>query len=1251
MLSIVIVVLLVVVFIITFVVPLARRKVEGFRSERDSMIQVGRRTYNDLGISLDPILPTFAVASTDLDNTNLTNAQYLNKFNSLTNKKNIDIQHALVSPTIDPTIQSTTNIGLSRDIVENQLPLPNDLLLKARFCEKNLKGRSSCSQLDDPKYAECGVCIDAGTRFNGGNPDTFIGGLLSLKQDRDEAYDDASGKNPAFYPSLGKCPPGMFYVDSASCKKAVNQINCKEIGQTGGFQGGRTKEGLKIPTVSCAQAPVADEFVYQPENRKYDVNLRFLAPFGTGLNIAVVTHVPTKRTFRAQGNGGEEFTLLIRGVQEQDQVDILVAQEVPHRPNGKAEVFQAIIPTSANSLYKIPKDAGPKICERIGTQIATNGQVANAYVTGLQSRYCGRVADKDESVYAIQSGIPPFSLVGNRSQSGFCDAAMEAQGVGVWCYGFKPTKSTNTTIINTVINDFFQSFGTDAQPAQDSSIYSQYSTPESNDPPGVSQRAILIQWEMVGSKNRIVSFQPTITEVNGMSLKTNRNTLRMFGPFSKSSLIRGPAWNSKSTMQKSQFWFWSNISKSTTATFSAIVPAYLADPYYADDTARVPIGPLISNPVSANLLKTSPCFADNQAPGKYSISCLLDLFHGAGGDSTKGTLAKKDGGLVQLNKYGDLSDISAYLDNLYITATSGKDSNGNVISFDMKTRIAAMNDAAMKLFGFNITNPCEDLVDNPDGSVGLIPKPMGNVTADCLQYLWLNNGSDEDRKPGTPAKGLTYKGTYTSIADRFSGLRNNESVPKKRDQYPFQACQTGGSMAPIKNGQVDQKVVSKLTNMGSLQAVQNYFNDIQKSANYGTDPDIQATAVQQCYGIKQAKKPTCGVLARFVRIDASDQHPGENCIQISQLAVFDNNGVNVALNKPTNGSSPSYQPESNSGNAVDGVMAPRAYPKEYHSGVGPNSTGNPRNCGDNYFWIVDLQQDYDITKVVYYNRSDCCSHRARGMKLKLLDASQNVIVQKIFPNGNQIIPFDFTNPNASADCNINSSATEPPSLSIAGPFSQVIVNGVTYYLITGNATVTTSGQANVNYFAVGGGGGAGNRNGGGAGGLQTNVSGIAAFRSQFINLPLVLSPGKKYAVSIGAGGGGSRQQNGGNTTFTGDSITPIVAIGGAYGGATGQYCSAPNGGCGGGGGGCASVGTQGGSTNGPNGSPITNSGAGIGGAPADYWLGGPGISYIDRIYGAGSPDAKISYNAPANSGNGGSSGGAGGSGIFILSIP
>jgi Alpha-L-arabinofuranosidase B (ABFB) domain len=889
MLSTVIVVLLVVVFIITFIIPFARKKTEGFAgyntymgkyiSERKDMITNGNRQYNALGASLDPILPTFAVGPADIDNNvKLTIPQYLQQFNNLTNNANKVLTKSLANPDIAPTTASPTNMGPKPLGIKLQLPPPNDLLIKARQCETELKTRDSCSKLDDPTYSSCGICIDEGTKFNGDSPNTFIGGLLSLVSDRNEApVDNATGK-PIYQPTIGKCPPGMFYVDSASCKKAVNQLNCTEIGNTGGFQGGKTKEGRKIPDVSCAQAPVPDIYLYQPPNEPYDVTLRFLSPFGTGITQAIVTHVRSKRTFKADNDGkpGQEFTLVLRGVKEQDQVDIMIIQEQPHRPNGKPEVFQVLTKSRiTNNIFDtIDKNTATELCKRIGTQLATNANISKAHPKGLQSGHCGRYVDSDYSLYSIQSGQKGFGIIGQNPQYTFCDKDMEKRGVGAWCYGYKPTKSVNITI-PTYINSFFESFEDRAQPAQGVSLYSEYSDSVSNNPPGLSERGILIQWEMSDSQNRTVSFMPTMTMVGPNNLKTNPSALRLLGPYAKSSLIRGPAWSSKSSMQKNQFWFWSSARTSQTAIFTALVPGYLENPYYEDDLQNAPLGPLITNPSTMELLKTSPCFADGQEAGSYSAACLLTLFEGAGGDASKGTLATENGGLVQLNNYGDLSSISEYLSGLYITATSGKDSNGNVISFDMNTRIAAMNDAAMKMFGFKITNPCEDLVDNADGSVGLTAKPMTNVTADCLQYLWLNNQSDQDRSPYSPASGALFTNTYTSIADRFSGLRYNESTPDRRNKYPFQACQLGGSMAPLKNGEPDRMVIGKLTSMDSLQTVQNFFNGIQKAANYGKDQKAQAIAIDQCYGIKQAKGKGLGYGCTLIM--PSSVMPGVTC--------------------------------------------------------------------------------------------------------------------------------------------------------------------------------------------------------------------------------------------------------------------------------------------------------------------------------------------------------------------------------------
>jgi len=868
MLSTLIVVLLVVIFIITFVVPLAKQKsgTEGFATfstnpsvqsqmsnyagQRNRMIDFGNRQYNRLGSSLDPLLPSFAVAPTGIDlDHNMSESDYLRIFNRETDAANKTIFSALANPDFMPSDSSSTNLGAKPIKATDKLPAANDIILQARKCESKLNGRDSCSMLDDPKYSNCGVCIDAGTQYDGSNDGSFIGGLLSLLQDREDAKTTGSGGAPSYYPSLGKCPPGMFYVDSSSCKKAVNQLNCTEIGNSGGFQGGRTREGKTMPAVSCAQAPAAgtNTYVYQPPNKPYTAVLRFLTPFGTGITKVVVTHKATGRTYAVDNGGiaGQEFMLEIPGVVEADDIDIMVAQEQPHRHNGKAEVF--FYKDKGTSKYT-QADA-KNICSRIGTTLASAAQVNAATKKGLQVGMCGSVNDTDKPYFAVQSGTRNFIGLGSKPSSG---PTTYYNSAGAWCYGFKPAMTAVTDKIGVELHNFFDSFKGNAQPAQGPSIYSEHTTPDSLNPPGTAERAILIQWEMEGSNNRTVGFQSTVSKVNGYPVMS---VLRMLGPFTKSSLIAGPAWASTFTMQKNEFWLWGNNSASQSVVFSVKVPGYLENPYYSDDLTVAPMGPLVTNPKTMDLLKTSPCFDDDQQPGAYSIACLLTLFQGSGGDPSKGKLATENGGLSQLNKMGDMSSIMSYLETLYLTATTGKDSNGDLISLEMNTRIAAMNDAAQKMFGFNITNPCEDIVDNADGSVGLMPKPMGSVTPDCLQYLWLNNASDKDRSATAPPPDSIFSSTYTSIADRFSGLRYNESTAKRRAQYPFQACSVQGSMAPIKNGSPDMSVIGELTSMGSLQAVQDFFNGIHKAANYTKGPQdagTQANAMQMCYGITQA---------------------------------------------------------------------------------------------------------------------------------------------------------------------------------------------------------------------------------------------------------------------------------------------------------------------------------------------------------------------------------------------------------------
>jgi len=114
---------------------------------------------------------------------------------------------------------------------------------------------------------------------------------------------------------------------------------------------------------------------------------------------------------------------------------------------------------------------------------------------------------------------------------------------------------------------------------------------------------------------------------------------------------------------------------------------------------------------------------------------------------------------------------------------------------------------------------------------------------------------------------------------------------------------------------------------------------------------------------------------RYIRISTNN-----NYIQISQLAVYaaDNPSVNIAPGKNTGALNTAWGLSSN---PIDGVL------------------NNRLTCGDSYCssataseaWVLDLLQEYPISKIVYYNRGDCCQDRAESMTLTLVSAANTVV--------------------------------------------------------------------------------------------------------------------------------------------------------------------------------------------------------------------------------------------------------------------
>jgi hypothetical protein len=455
-------------------------------------------------------------------------------------------------------------------------------------------------------------------------------------------------------------------------------------------------------------------------------------------------------------------------------------------------------------------------------------------------------------------------------------------------------------------------------------------------------------------------------------------------------------------MMRSTQWLWNNNPLNQHVTFVAQVPGVLHDPVYKEDMDTALRGPLLNNPATQKLLRSSPCLKEGQVAGRYSMECLLNLFTGFGGDPLKGKLARENGGLIQLNSMGDSDKIESYLYNLYSLARTGRDSNGNAPKGSAAERSKVINDASQKLYGFDIATPCEEIVETESGEIQLRPKNTP-LTSECLNSLWLNTNSDKDRFNETRTDSPV-RNTYISIGDRFSGLMNSEGTQSDRDKYPFQACQLNGSLSPMQNGQRNLANMAEANAKGSVQAVQDFYNSVHKTANYSSVPRDQTLALQQCYGVARnatnAMATACSIPTRFVRV-LSNSISTDAVIQIPQIEVFDNNGEEVAKGRPTYASpyccGPSI-PES----AVNGKAYPHSHGEgEFHA-MGSDL--------DNEYWMVDLGRTVQVQEVRFYPRTDCCSHRQLAAPIQLLNDRKQVVAEKLIESAEvRMQSLTFTN--------------------------------------------------------------------------------------------------------------------------------------------------------------------------------------------------------------------------------------------------
>lgn len=94
---------------------------------------------------------------------------------------------------------------------------------KINFCE--MLNTDDCSKLDDPRYAECGVCLFGGKNSKG---QPHRGGLYISPDDQIRAATSAkdSGGDPVYQPTIGECKPENFRLLRPACDARKAQIGC-----------------------------------------------------------------------------------------------------------------------------------------------------------------------------------------------------------------------------------------------------------------------------------------------------------------------------------------------------------------------------------------------------------------------------------------------------------------------------------------------------------------------------------------------------------------------------------------------------------------------------------------------------------------------------------------------------------------------------------------------------------------------------------------------------------------------------------------------------------------------------------------------------------------------------------------------------------------------------------------------------------------------------------------------------------------
>ena len=259
-------------------------------------------------------------------------------------------------------------------------------------------------------------------------------------------------------------------------------------------------------------------------------------------------------------------------------------------------------------------------------------------------------------------------------------------------------------------------------------------------------------------------------------------------------------------------------------------PFTFVDPL-SQEASVCPGSPFITNPESARLLNSDPCYAKGSGPGTYNLECLQQIFQNNGCGLSSATLDKSafpstnaKAATLMVDEYGATLKINEIADTVYraaVATATGVDSSGKKLS------ITDWSAASVFCTGVAINSPCDTLDEN------------GKLTDDCIVYLWDNQGENKIPK-------ATY--SLTSLARSMFSTGSTTRL-----------CTRNGTYAPKNsNNQLNATNLAYWKNRGngSVAAVKAAMAQLHLDANSNlTTEDAKANFIKQCYGITPSERP------------------------------------------------------------------------------------------------------------------------------------------------------------------------------------------------------------------------------------------------------------------------------------------------------------------------------------------------------------------------------------------------------------